>query len=262
MQDYWQKQGDTPLFEHILWSKPENRMHAGKLLVIGGNAHGFSAVAEAYRAAATAGAGAIHIILPDALRKTVGSLLPDTEFCPSTPSGSFARDSLGTWLTASNWSDGVLLAGDLGRNSETSIVLESFLNKYQGPLTITKDVVDYFYELAPLAANRDETTLVLSLAQLQKLGTALKFQTPFLLGMGMMLLAQALHDFTKQFACTIITKELDTIVVARAGQVSSTKMKSDTDIWRVNAAARAATFWMQHPASPFEAMTTAFTYAD
>jgi len=190
MMDYWFKQtADKPLYDDILWSRPESRAHAGKLLIIGGNLHGFSALGEAYKSAQEAGAGVTRILLPDALRKTVGHMLENTEFAPSTPrSGSFARDALHEFLIGSQWADCVLVVGDLGRNSETSILLESYVQKYTGLLTLTKDAVDYFNDQPELIANRADTIIVLSMAQLQSLGTALKFQTPFLLGMGMMLL--------------------------------------------------------------------------
>ncbi len=255
--DYWQRQTqDKPLFEDILWSRPENRRSSGKLLIIGGNAHGFAAAGEAYAAAEAAGAGTIRTLLPDALKKTIGSLGP-YEFAPSTPqSGSFGRDALNEFLIQSNWADAVLLAGDLGRNSETAILLENFVQKYTGQLALTKDAVDYFYGQPELVANRPETTLVLSVGQLQKLGTALKFQTPFLLSMGLMLLVQALHEFTIKYPVIIITKELDNIVVAHQGRVSSTKLGEDKEIWRVQTAARSSVFWLQNKNRPFEAITS------
>jgi hypothetical protein len=271
MQDYWLRQkSDKPLFEDILWSRPENRATAGKLLIVGGNAHGFLAVGEAFTSADRAGAGKIHILLPDALRKTVGAVLDNTEYVPSTPSGSFATKSLGDVLQHSQWADMVLLAGDLGRNSETSVLLESFVQKYTGLLTVTKDAVDYFYHTPELLLQRENTCLVLSLGQLQKLGTACKFQTPFLLSMGMMLLVQALRDFSLLYPVVIVTRELNQLVVAYQGRVSSTPVDGHTSsatplstqddsslVWRVETSAKSSVFWMQNPSTPFEAITTA-----
>ena len=42
---YWHKQGTKPLYPDVIWSKPENKQAAGKLLIIGGHAYGFSAPA-------------------------------------------------------------------------------------------------------------------------------------------------------------------------------------------------------------------------
>jgi NAD(P)H-hydrate repair Nnr-like enzyme with NAD(P)H-hydrate dehydratase domain len=256
--DYWAKQPiDKPLYPDIIWARPETKHGAGKLLIIGGSAHGFAAAQEAYASADIGGAGHIRLILPDALKRTVGILGP-YDYAPSTPrSGSFARDALNEFLIGAAWADSVLLAGDLGRNSETAILLEKFVQKYSGPLTITKDAVDYFYNQPELVSNRSETLLVLSLGQLQKFATALKFETPFMLSMGMLLLVQALHDFTIRYKVIIITKELNNIIVAKGGEVSSTRLQQDKEVWRVSTAAKASVFWMQNSSRPFEAITTA-----
>src|SRR5690606_2159086 len=124
------------------------------------------------------------------------------------------------------------------------------------PLVITKDVIDYFYHQPELIANRSQTVLVLSLSQLQKLGTALKFETPFLLSMGMLLLVQALHRFSQIYPAVIVTKEQDNIIVAHGGRVSSTKLEQGTETWRVSTAAKAAVLWLQNPARPYEAISS------
>src|SRR6476660_954324 len=93
----WLKQApDKPLFPDLLWSRPENKRQAGKLLVVGGNGQGFASPAAAYGAAIAAGIGAAKVILPDSLEKTLGKSFPEAIFAPSTPSGSFARLALGT----------------------------------------------------------------------------------------------------------------------------------------------------------------------
>jgi ADP-dependent NAD(P)H-hydrate dehydratase / NAD(P)H-hydrate epimerase len=254
---YWHKQTeDQPLFPDMLWSRPENRMHAGKLLVVGGNAQGFAAPAEAFAESGKAGIGVARVILPDALQKTVGKVFAAGEYAPSTPSGSFAQNALAELLGDSAWADGVLLAGDLGRNSETAILLEKFAGKYRGQLTITKDAADYFVGIPKSVLMRPDTTLVISLAQLQKLGVSAHFPTAFTFGMDLLHLVEALHDFTVQHTCNIVVKHLDTIIVAANGQVSTTKLKQDKEIWRVQTAAHVATWWLQNSSKTFEALTT------
>jgi hypothetical protein len=254
---YWHKQtADKPLYPDMLWSRPENRMHAGKLLVVGGNAHGFAAPAEAFAASGKAGIGVTRVMLPDSLQKTVGKVFAAGEYAPSTPSGSFAQQALTELLIDSVWADGVLLAGDLGRNSETAILLEKFAGKYRGQLTITKDAADYFVNIPGSVLMRPETTLVISLAQLQKLGSTAHFSTAFTFGMDMLRLVDALHDFTTQHVVNIVVKHLDTIFVAANGHVSTTKLAVDKEIWRVETAAHVATWWLQNPSKTFEALTT------
>lgn len=254
---YWHKQTvDKPLFPDLLWSRPENRMHAGKLLVIGGNAQGFAAAAEAFNESGRAGVGVTRVLLPDVLQKTVGKVFAAGEYAPSTPSGSFAQKALAELLVCSSWADGVLLAGELGRNSETAILLEKFASKYTGQLTITKDAADYFVNIPESVLARPETTLVISLAQLQKLGNAAHFPTAFTFGMDLLHLVDALHDFTTRYSCNIVVKHLDNIFVAANGQVSTTKLQHDKEIWRVTTAAHTATWWLQNPSKTFEALTT------
>ena len=129
---YWQKQGSEPLFPDLLWSRPERRSAAGKLLIIGGNVHAFAAPAEAFMQAQQAGIGTVRVVLPDATKKLVGKLLEHLEYAPSTPSGSFGQKSLAELLDLAAWSDGVLMAGDIGRNSDTAILLVKFVANYPG----------------------------------------------------------------------------------------------------------------------------------
>jgi hypothetical protein len=254
---YWSKQTvDKPLFPDLLWNRPENRQFAGKLLIVGGNLHSFTVPATAYNEAIKAGIGMARVMLPGALQKTVGKLVPEAEFAPSTPSGSFAREALGEILPAAHWADGVLLAGDFGRNSETAILLESFTEKYSGQLTLTKDAVDYFAKSPRALLNRPETTLVVSLAQLQQIAVSSQFGTAITFQMDMLKLVDALHQFTQEFSVNIITRHLSSTFVAVNGQVSSTKADSDEKIWRAKTAAHASVWWLQNPQKPFEAQTT------
>jgi NAD(P)H-hydrate repair Nnr-like enzyme with NAD(P)H-hydrate dehydratase domain len=256
MQDYWLKQtADAPLFPDLLWSRPENKRHAGKLGIIGGNAHGFAAAAEAYAGAQRTGIGTARVLLPDSLTRTVGKLFPEAEFAPSTPSGSFARTSLAELLVLGQWADGLLLAGDLGRNSETAILLEQLTEKYSGQLTLTQDALDYFTATSSKLADRPNTLAVASLAQAQKLFGAARSAQALTFSMDLSHLVEALHGFTQQHPINLIIKHHDVIAVATSGQVSTTKVGDTLDAWRIPTAAAAATWWLQNPKQAFEALT-------
>jgi hypothetical protein len=257
---YWHRQAiDTPLFPDLLWSRPENRQHAGKLLIIGGNLHGFAAPAEAYQISMQAGIGTARVLLPDALQRTVGRAFEAGEYAPSTPSGSFNQQALSEFLSFGQWADGILLAGDLGRNSETAIALEKLAEKYTGQLTITKDAADYFTSSTQKVMMRPNTLFVVSLAQLQKLAQSASFPHAFTFNMDLLHLVETLHTFTDTYPLSVIVKHLETILVAHNGQVSSTKLKEDVETWRVHAASRAAVWWLQTPNKSFEALTTSLT---
>jgi ADP-dependent NAD(P)H-hydrate dehydratase / NAD(P)H-hydrate epimerase len=261
--DYWHKQNaNKMLFPDLAWSKPENKRHAGKLLIVGGNLHGFAAPAQAFTEASKAGIGTARVLLPDTIQKLVGGFLPEASFGPSTPSGSFASKSLSEWLENASWADGTLLSGDLGRNSETAIVLESFLAKHTGAVTLTNDAADYITQNSSVVLSRPNTLLVLSFAQLQKLAIHAKFTIAFTFDMDLIRLVEALHMFTTEHSMYIVTKHLDTILVAVNGRVSSTNLPNRLEVWQAETAAHASVWWLQHTAKPFEAITSSLLPLD
>jgi NAD(P)H-hydrate repair Nnr-like enzyme with NAD(P)H-hydrate dehydratase domain len=257
LPDYWLKQAAKPAFPELEWSRPESRLQAGRLLIIGGNATGFAAPAEAYGLALKAGVGSVRVLLPESLRRAVTKLFPEADFAPSTPSGSFATQALAELLDASLWASGVLLPGDISRNSETTVLLESFLEKYQGQVTLTKDAADIFCQQPLSILHRPDTLLVLALGQLRRLGGEAHFPRAFTSDMGLLPLVDALHEFTKRFSLSIITKYQDQFVVAVGGEVSTTTLKHELPVWRLKTAATASTWWLQNPTKPFAALTTA-----
>jgi hypothetical protein len=256
-RDYWHRQTpDNALFDDLLWSRPENAAHAGKLLIVGGNLYGFNNAANAFTEARKAGVGVSRVLLPDSLQKTVGRVFEAGEYAPSTRSGSFSQTALAELLPLAAWANGVLLAGDLGRNSETAILLEKFADKYSGQLTLTCDAADYFTASPTTIIARPDTLWVISLAQLQKLGTGVRFATAFTFGMDILRFVDALHEFTKRYRLTIVVKHLDNIFVASHGEVSSTKLATEMKVWRLKTAAYASVWWLQNPSKTFEAITT------
>ena len=255
---YWQRQlANKPLYEDLLWSRPENRSLAGKLLIVGGHAQGFTRPAEAYALGEKAGAGTVRVLLPDALQKTLGRAFAGAEFAPSSPSGSFAAQALGELVPLSAWANGVLWAGDLGRNSETAILIEKFFEHYEGQVTITCDAVDYIIATPYPVLQRENTLLVLSFAQLQKFGIGIKYSNAFTFSMDLLRLVDALHELTKRYKLTIITKHLETILVAFNGEVITTKLETDLPVWRIKVAASASVWWLQNPTKQLAALATA-----
>jgi len=255
---FWHRQtAAKPLFPDMEWSRPQNSATAGKLLIVGGNAYGFAAPAHAFSMAEKAGIGTARMLLPDSMRTFVGKTFTAGELAPTTPSGSFSQKALLELLTMSEWADGVLLAGDLGRNSETAILIEKFLEKFKGQVTLTQDAVDYVIHAPEQALERPGTTLVLSFAQLQKFAVNAHFTAAFTFDMDFLRLVDNLHEFTKKHQINIVTKHLQNIFVAVNGDVSSTKLDEDLKVWRVDTAAKVAVWWLQNPAKTFGALSTA-----
>ena len=256
--NYWHRQTPTePLFPDLQWSRPENRQFAGKLLIVGGNVHGFAAAAEAYGVTEKAGIGTTRVLLPDVLQKTVSRIFPAAEYAPSTPSGSFSQRALGELLPMAAWADGVLLAGDLGRNSETAILLEKFVTSHSGQVTLTRDAADYFTSSPRLILERPNTLLVISFGQLQKLAVEAKYPAAFTFDMDLLRLIDQLHEFSLHYPLAIIVRHLDNIVVALNGEVSTTKLPPEQLVWRLHTAARASVWWLQQPTKGFASLSTA-----
>lgn len=261
MQEYWLKQKqDAPLFPDILWSRPESKQAGGKLLIVGGNIHGFIDVGLSYQAAVIAGAGTVRVLLPDGLRKTVGATLENCEFAPTTPSGSFARTALNELLIHAQWADCVLLAGEFGRNSETAVMLETFVQKYSGLLVVTRDAVDYFYSHPALIIDRPDTCIVGTITQLQKLATGTHYTKAITTNMDIIRLVEVVHEFQALHSAHLITHQLGTTFIAAGERISTTAVRDNEDPpagrSQVPTAAAAAVFWMQNTLKPFEALTT------
>ncbi len=253
---YWHKQtAEQPLFSDLLWSRPENKTQAGKLLIIGGNAHGFAAPAEAFAAAEKTGVGTVRVVLPDSLQKTVGKAFAAGEYAPSTPSGSFSQQALAELLELSQWADAVLLAGDFGHNSETAILLEKFTQNYKGRLVLSQDAIDYFTSVSKPLLNRQDTLLVTEFAQLQKLAKNTGFPQAFTSTMDLLRLIDNLHDFTEKYDANIIVSHLENTIASVNGYVSTTKLKNNS-LSLTATAAHAAVWWLQNPAKAFEALST------
>lgn len=255
---YWKRQSaETPLFPDIEWSKPENRTHAGKLGIVGGNKLGFAGVAEAYSVATAAGVGQIKVLLPDVLKKTIPSAITDALFAPTNPSGSLAKDAAAEIATLGSWANSILLIGDAGRSSETAILYEQLLKDYTGNLTITRDAIDLVKNSSQTLVDRPNTLLIMSFAQLQKLFQSVYYPKVLTFSMQLTNLVEALHKFTISYPVSIAVLHRDTFIVAHDGNVTTTPWENPMLIWRGNVAAKAATYWLWSPSKPLEATTTA-----
>lgn len=244
----WSKQVSEPLFPDMLWSRPENRRYAGKLMIAGGHAQSFSAPSRAFMAASKAGAGTVRVVLPDSLQKTVGQDFTEAEFAASTPIGSFSRKAFALFMDLADWSDWVLLAGDFGKNSETAVLLDNFIEKYGGGLAISGDALDYFQNSSEILISRRNTLIIATFSQLQKL------VTPYIALKQTADLAQvisSLNQWTTLNQIEIVTEHSGQIIVTCGGRTSTTKGGFDS-----NLAAYTSVWRLQQPDKAFEALTT------
>lgn len=259
MADYLKQASDQPLFSDLMWSRPENRMHAGKLLIVSGSAAGFAVAGQAYAEADRAGAGVVRVVLPELLRKQVPHEVQfELEFAPSVAHGSFAKKALSDLLMHAHWADAVLVPGGIGRNSETSVLLDQFVQKHGGLLVIAEDALDVFVPSPLQLFDRPQTVVVADFSQLQKMwhklvaGSAITYDAP------LQVFAEQLGELTTAHPAGVITLHQGSLMVAHGGQVSVTSSKEQ--IWRVATASSAAVWAMQNPTKIFEALTTAIYF--
>jgi hypothetical protein len=258
----WLRQTEKPLFPELEWNKPERRNQAGRLLIIGGTTHELNAPARAFEYARKNGIGDTKIALPDKTKKFVGATLPEAVFLPSTNSGELSSEGSRELLEYTLWSDTLLLAGENGRNSQTTILFEELLRTFTGNAVITKDAIDILANHPEVLLKRPQTTLVVSFAQLQKLMQNFKNPTPLTFTMDLVKLVEFLVNFSKEHPVGIITQHQSQLLAAANGQVSTTKLAAQQKQWRLHAASLAACYTTWNPEKQFESLTeSAFLFA-
>lgn len=255
---YWSKQSEKPLFPELEWDKPERRDQAGKILIIGGDQHNLGAPASAYDTVKKLGPSAVQIALPNKTKRLVGTLLPEALFLPSTPSGEFSLEGERELLEHAAWADTILLPGDNGRNSQTTILFQELLEGYKGNVIATRDAVDTLSNNAAQLFERPRTTLVVTFAQLQKLIKNYGEPTALVFSMDLIKLVTTLHRLSEKIHANIVTLHQNQLVVASKGAVSSTKLSNTTEAphhWRIEVASMAACFHTWYPLKQFESLT-------
>ena len=255
---YWKQQSiDKPFSPDFEWNKPEQRSQRGKLSIIGGNKLGFSGIAESFSVAMKSGAGEVKILLPDSLRSIIPKTMPDVNFTSSTTIGSFSKDSYRDMLAIGDWSNLTLLPGDSGRNSETALVYSDFIQKYTGPLVITRDAIDLIKNDTDIIINRQNTTLVASFAQMQKIFQTVYYPKVLTFSMQLIHLVEALHAFTITYPAAIVTFHRETLVIAHNGEVVTTKWNNPVQIWKGSLASKIAVYQMWTPSNILSATASA-----
>lgn len=255
---YWHKQGSSSLFEELEWDKPQRRDQAGRLLIVGGSPHALIAPAKAYEYVKNHGIGEAKIVLPEKTKRLVGATLPDAVFLPSTGSGEFSQDGTEELLNYAHWADTLLFAGDIGRNSQTTIMLNSFLRSYNADVVLTKDVLESLANHPEELLQREHTTLVISFSQLQRYIKNSSELLPLQFSMSLVQLVSYLHELTKRYPVSIVTLHEKQIICAVSGEVSTTKiMNEDPEppLWRLQYASIASCYLTWNPHKHFAALT-------
>lgn len=254
---YWQKQStDQPLFPDILWERPERRDLAGRLLIVGGNAHGFRNTAESYQAAIDNQIGQAKVLLPEPLRALTNHL-PDIVYGPAGATGSLSAQARDQLYALGAWAEGVLLAGDSGKNSETTILLQQFIRSYRLPIIITKDAVELLTTETKTTLSQPNLIIIPSAGQWQKLLTVCRFPLAYTHSLQLAQVVELLHQFTSQFGCSVVLLHGGQLCAAHGGQVVTTPRQDIDDLWQNQLSAKIAVFVLQNPKKVLEAIATA-----
>jgi len=254
--DNWQKQTkDQPLHPDLIWSRPTNMQTAGKLLIIGGNANGFKDPAATYAQAKAAGVGQIKVLIPDSLKKIIGRQIEEAEFAPSNKSGSFAKQSLATFLDLAAWADGTILAGDLSSNSETIAMLENFADMYKGILCFSQDAMDLAVNNPHIIISRPNSLIALDFDKLQKLLVNSHFPRALKSTMSIDNYGEVLIEYSKRYQPIIVSQFNDNIVVVGNGKITTTRTTDKIDISHL--AVKSTIWWLQNPNKPIPAISSA-----
>lgn len=250
----WQKQTAEPLFPNILWNRPVNKRSAGRLVLVGGHAHAFSGVQNAYQAAKAAGIGQAKVLLPKSLFKVTGAL-PDCMFVPNTPSGSISKEALPDVLGAINDSNGALLGPDLSHHAETASVVETVLAEAKKPLIIAGDALVVLLHAAHTLENRSQDIIVADMQTLLKLTNALELPVNTQVADGLMRKITFVKMLFKSLQTPLVLLGPDCIVIIKDG-ISTTSLENYDKNQNNLAYGVLATMHTQNPGKTFEALTT------
>jgi len=256
MHEYWHRQdNNSPLYEEIVWAKPENKRHRKRLVIVGGNTHAFMQVAASYDRSIEAGIGDCRVVLPDKLEKVIGKSIENVVYLPSDSSGGISKDAITAMHQYSEWGDGILFPGELGHGSETTRFAEQFINETKLPLVLSGDSIEVFFSHPKTIFDTENAVLMLSINQLQKMAPELGLATPVTHKIGLVKLVELLQEITENRETMLVTNHESNIIVAMYGEVSTTPRTFSND-WQLSVAPKAAVYLLQHPEKPFQAVTT------
>ena len=255
---YWKKQtSEKALFPEIEWNKPQQKQMAGHLAIIGGNKLGFMAVANSYQTALDYGAGEVKLLLPGVLKTLMPRDITDISYAPNNTAGSFSNLAVTELKVIGSWATAVLFIGDSSKNSETGLLFSEFIAQYEKPIIITRDAIDLLMQDMANILQKENVTLITSLAQLQKIFRTTYYPKMITFNMQLNNLVEILHKFTLTYPSTIVTYHAEKVVIAYSGEVVTADIQKPMSLWSGEFAVKASCQIMWSPNKPLEATTSA-----
>jgi NAD(P)H-hydrate repair Nnr-like enzyme with NAD(P)H-hydrate dehydratase domain len=249
------KQTDQPLFPDILWNRPLSRHTSGRLLLVGGHSGGFNMIQSVYQFSVAAGIGQCSVVLPDVLRPILAGA-PDSHFAPSTQSGSLGKGALALILDMAQEHDAVMLGPDLSANSETTVLAEHLLTSLTRPVILLGDsLIAARYQPEQLL-NSPHHLVVADITEVLKLASAKRVPLPISHPDSVLNKLEIIKAITKHSSVSWMIHGRE-LIVSDGYNISLTPTVSEMEFFRPASAAIAAVFYLQHPKSPFKALTAA-----
>lgn len=132
----------------------------GKLLIIGGSPDYQGAPALAGGAALRAGAGYVHLAVPEALVPRIFPLVPEALFLPLSGAGSIGAEHLPVILEQAMKSDAAVIGPGLSTDPESIRLARDFIATAELPLIIDGDALTALAGREELCRNRRHPTIL------------------------------------------------------------------------------------------------------
>ena len=104
---------------------------------------------------------------------------------------------------------------------------------------------------------KENITLITSLAQLQKIFRTTYYPKMITFNMQLNNLVETLHKFTLTYPTTIVTYHAEKVIVAHNGEIVTADVANPISLWSGEFAVKASCQIMWSPSKPLEAITSA-----
>jgi len=207
-------------FEDVAWSRPENARQASKIVILGGSKDHFAEPSQIYHLLAPVKGMKITLILPQYLSKIIGKNDANIVYASSDPIlGYFNKESLNEVLGICKSSDLLLIAGDMGKSSETQRLLETLLDNMHIPLVADSGALQCFADnYYKNLMRKDNLSIFLDALHFQNLLKSMRYQQAFTNNLTFDQKIDLLKIFTQEYSATLVVSDENVIWLSKAGQ--------------------------------------------
>jgi hypothetical protein len=231
------------------------KTRGGRLLIVGGQKNQFNLVQAVFQMAEAAGIGEAQAALPDALRRAIGEA-GFAWFVPTSTSGSLGKAALGELLHHAADFDALVLGANLTTNAETGIMIERLLREYEGRVIITEEAIRILKFEPSLITGNPRVLVVATMSGLFELANNHHVPLAIKPNRGVVGKIEVVQQVAAISRCAYCIFDSE-IIVTTGDSTSLTALTSSLSDLPAITIGVAATFWLQQPSQPYEALTTA-----